>query len=61
MKWRKMLGPDGVSFEAYKARKPAKVKRRARKGIPEEMRGLAWQLMSGASHAHTPLGPLAPS
>jgi hypothetical protein len=33
---------------AYAASRPKKVKRRVRKGIPDEFRGLAWQYLSGA-------------
>jgi hypothetical protein len=32
---------------AYAASRPKKVKRRVRKGIPDEFRGLAWQYLSG--------------
>lgn len=48
-KWRKMLGQSGSDFTAYLAKHPEKVKCRARKGIPDSLRGLAWQLMSGES------------
>lgn len=47
-KWMKMLGPDGSNLAAYMARKPAKFKRRIRKGVPEQFRGLVWHLLSGA-------------
>ncbi|MEW5316343.1 MAG: hypothetical protein WDW38_007722 [Sanguina aurantia] len=46
-KWRKMLGQSGSDFKKYLAKHPEKVKCRARKGIPDSLRGLAWQLMSG--------------
>lgn len=46
-KWRKMLGQSGADFSNYLAKHPDKVKRRARKGIPDSLRGLAWQLLSG--------------
>ena len=46
-KWRKMLGAGGAEWQAYLARHPAQVKRRVRKGIPDPIRGLAWQLLSG--------------
>lgn len=46
-KWRKMLGPDGVHFQAFYKRNPLLVKRRARKGIPDELRGIAWHRISG--------------
>jgi hypothetical protein len=32
---------------AYAESRPKKVKRRVRKGIPDEFRGLAWQYLSG--------------
>lgn len=34
-------------FMAYAASRPKKLKRRVRKGIPDEFRGLAWQYLSG--------------
>jgi hypothetical protein len=46
-KWRKMLGACREDFAAYLERRPAKVKRRVRKGIPDEFRGLVWQYLSG--------------
>lgn len=39
-KWRKMLGPGGLGFEDYISLKPQrseKLKRRVRKGIPEQV------------------------
>ena len=35
----------------FGARRPDKLKRRVRKGIPPEFRGLVWQLLSGAEAA----------
>ncbi len=46
-KWRHMLGTGSVDFQAYLKKHPAKVKRRVRKGIPDRLRGLAWQALSG--------------
>ncbi|PNH07551.1 Autolysin [Tetrabaena socialis] len=46
-KWRKMLGPSGADLAAYRARRPAKLKQRIRKGVPEQLRGLAWHVLSG--------------
>lgn len=46
-KWRHMLGASAGDFEAYCAVKLSKVKRRVRKGIPDEFRGYVWQLLSG--------------
>jgi hypothetical protein len=46
-KWRKMLGAGRADWQRYCAAKPAKVKRRVRKGIPDEFRGLVWQYLSG--------------
>ena len=40
-KWRKMLGVGGTDFEDYLSEKPRrweKLKRRARKGIPDQVR-----------------------
>jgi hypothetical protein len=55
-KWRKMLGCGREDFVAYMERRPAKVKRRVRKGIPDEFRGLVWQYLSGEAGAATLLG-----
>ncbi|KXZ51534.1 hypothetical protein GPECTOR_12g497 [Gonium pectorale] len=46
-KWRKMLGPGGGGLASYGRRRAAKLKRRVRKGIPEQLRGLAWFALSG--------------
>ncbi|PNW70621.1 hypothetical protein CHLRE_17g727450v5 [Chlamydomonas reinhardtii] len=46
-KWRKMLGANGSGLEEYRRRRPDKLKRRVRKGIPEPLRGLAWHVLSG--------------
>ncbi|WIA41307.1 hypothetical protein OEZ86_004906 [Tetradesmus obliquus] len=46
-KWRRMLGSSREEFMAYAASRPKKLKRRVRKGIPDEFRGLAWQYLSG--------------
>ena len=46
-KWQRMLGPSGGDLAGYQQRKPHKVKRRVRKGIPDQFRGIAWQRMSG--------------
>eukprot|EP00798_Chlamydomonas_sp_ICE-L_P013103 gene13103-3638_t len=48
-KWIKMLGPGGGTWGDYRSRKPEKVKRRLRKGIPPECRGLAWHVISGGA------------
>eukprot|EP00793_Prasinoderma_coloniale_P003869 PRCOL_00003246-RA len=47
-KWRAMMGPAGADWRVYAERKPLKVKRRVRKGVPDQLRGLVWQLMSGS-------------
>lgn len=46
-KWRGMVGAGGTDWNRYLRRYPAKVKRRIRKGIPDALRGLVWQLLSG--------------
>ncbi|KAG2428690.1 hypothetical protein HXX76_011395 [Chlamydomonas incerta] len=46
-KWRKMLGANGSGLDEYRRRRPDKLKRRVRKGIPEPLRGLAWHVLSG--------------
>lgn len=50
-KWRHMLGSSSSDFEAYCRERMKKVKRRVRKGIPDEFRGYAWQLLSGERRA----------
>lgn len=47
-KWRKMIGVGGTDWKHYARRKPNVVKRRIRKGIPDCLRGLVWQLVSGS-------------
>ncbi|CAK7335161.1 unnamed protein product [Dovyalis caffra] len=46
--WRKMIGVGGSDWKHYVRRKPHVVKRRIRKGIPDCLRGLVWQLISGS-------------
>ncbi|KAL8195381.1 hypothetical protein R6Q57_025784 [Mikania cordata] len=47
-KWRKMIGVGGSDWKHYVRRKPHVVKRCIRKGIPDSLRGLVWQLISGS-------------
>ncbi|KAK3018705.1 hypothetical protein RJ639_005046 [Escallonia herrerae] len=48
-KWRKMVGVGGSDWKHYYVRrKPHVVKRRIRKGIPDCLRGLVWQSISGS-------------
>ncbi|KAJ4825144.1 hypothetical protein Tsubulata_008680 [Turnera subulata] len=47
-KWRKMIGVGGSDWKYYVRRKPHVVQRRIRKGIPDCLRGLVWQLISGS-------------
>ncbi|KAI4320341.1 hypothetical protein MLD38_033836 [Melastoma candidum] len=47
-KWRKMIGVNGSDWKHYVRRKPNVVKSRIRKGIPDCLRGLVWQLISGS-------------
>lgn len=47
-KWRKMIGVGGSDWKHYVRRKHHVVKRRIRKGIPDCLRGLVWQLISGS-------------
>ncbi|XP_058778857.1 uncharacterized protein LOC131652887 [Vicia villosa] len=47
-KWRKMIGVGGSDWKHYLRKKPNVVKRRIRKGIPDCLRGLVWQLISGS-------------
>lgn len=46
-KWRRMVGAGGVDWSMYLQRHKNKVKKRIRKGIPDALRGLVWQLLSG--------------
>ncbi|XP_022862147.1 EVI5-like protein isoform X2 [Olea europaea var. sylvestris] len=43
-----MIGVGGSDWKHYLRRKPHVVKRRIRKGIPDCLRGLVWQLISGS-------------
>jgi hypothetical protein len=47
-KWRKMIGAGGSDWKHYVRKNPHVVKRRIRKGIPDCLRGLVWQLISGS-------------
>ncbi|CAN1126332.1 EVI5-like protein [Linum perenne] len=47
-KWRKMIGVGGSDWKHYARRRPHVVKRRIRKGIPDCLRGVVWQLISGS-------------
>lgn len=40
-------GAGGAEWKAFLAKHPQVVKRRVRKGIPNALRSLAWQLLSG--------------
>ena len=41
-------GCGGADWKTYLARHPAQVKRRVRKGIPNALRSMAWQLLAGS-------------
>ncbi|MED6165335.1 hypothetical protein PIB30_098542 [Stylosanthes scabra] len=43
-----MIGVGGSDWKHYLRKKPHVVKRRIRKGIPDCLRGLVWQLISGS-------------
>ena len=43
-----MIGVGGSDWKHYVRRNPHVVKRRIRKGIPDCLRGLVWQLISGS-------------
>lgn len=47
-KWRKMIGTGGSDWKQYYQKRAGKVKERVRKGIPNELRGIAWQLLTGS-------------
>jgi hypothetical protein len=40
-------GSGGADWKAYMKAHPRKVQKRVRKGIPDQLRGLVWQLLSG--------------
>lgn len=40
-------GSGGTDWKAYVKAHPRKVQKRVRKGIPDQLRGLVWQLLSG--------------
>mmetsp|Transcript_27057 Transcript_27057/g.48212 ORF Transcript_27057/g.48212 Transcript_27057/m.48212 type:complete len:232 (-) Transcript_27057:716-1411(-) len=46
-KWRRMIGISCADFQAFSEREPAALTRRARKGVPDPLRGVVWQLLSG--------------
>lgn len=48
LKWREMIGVGPTDFNAYLRRRPREVKRRIRRGVPDCLRGLVWQLISGS-------------
>lgn len=52
-------GLDGKNWNHFSAKKHAKVKQRVRKGIPDAVRGLAWQMLAG-SRELVQLNPGAP-
>ena len=41
-------GFDGKNWNHFYGRRHAKVKQRVRKGIPDAVRGLAWQMLAGS-------------
>ncbi|CAN1126334.1 TBC1 domain family member 10B [Linum perenne] len=43
-----MIGVGGSDWKHYARRRPHVVKRRIRKGIPDCLRGVVWQLISGS-------------
>ncbi len=43
-----LAGFDGKNWNHFYGRRHAKVKQRVRKGIPDAVRGLAWQMLSGS-------------
>ena len=47
LKWRAMLGDCSADFRGFWARRPGAVKRRVRAGVPDEIRGVVWPLISG--------------
>lgn len=45
--WHAITGTGGMDWRAYVKAHPSKVQRRVRKGVPDQLRGLVWQLLSG--------------
>lgn len=51
-----VAGYEGKNWNHFYGRRSSKVKQRARKGIPNAVRGLAWQMLAG-SHELAELNP----
>lgn len=47
LSWTMDAGTGGAEWRAYLKEHPRKVQRRVRKGVPDQLRGLVWQLLSG--------------
>lgn len=54
-KWQRMLSAGAARLPSYAQQKFAKLKRRVRKGVPQQYRGLVWHVLSGMRYtwAHT--------
>ena len=46
--WRTIIGTGGEDWKAYVRKYPRDVKKRIRKGVPDCLRGVVWQLVSGS-------------
>lgn len=49
-------GLNGKNWNHFYGKRPSKVKQRVRKGVPNLVRGLAWQMLAG-SHELAELNP----
>mmetsp|Transcript_29084 Transcript_29084/g.40160 ORF Transcript_29084/g.40160 Transcript_29084/m.40160 type:complete len:435 (+) Transcript_29084:32-1336(+) len=48
VKWRQMIGCGLSEWKPFAHRNPGLLQRRVRKGVPDSLRGIVWQLLSGS-------------
>ena len=46
--WRSLIGTSVSEWKAYVQRKPHEVKQLVREGVPDSLRGIVWQMLSGS-------------
>ncbi|CAI5484526.1 unnamed protein product [Closterium sp. Yama58-4] len=47
-RWRAMIGLGPMDWNLYQRKHPREVKKRIRQGVPDCLRGIVWQLLSGS-------------
>ncbi|CAI5492035.1 unnamed protein product [Closterium sp. Naga37s-1] len=47
-RWRAMIGLGPMDWNLYERKHPREVKKRIRQGVPDCLRGIVWQLLSGS-------------